>query len=151
MKLTGLMLFILVMIPFQNAQAQDLLVPAAMQRCTADADCTLFPASCGDPCTRTPVNKNNMDLLERLKSNRCGEKSAQCQNPEDFETACLGGRCTAVPAYKPGAYPAAESPVPYQSDNDYTDVNDRDGNFSAYNMPADVIHQNVMGQYNFPQ
>lgn len=160
MKASGLLLTSLAIIAACPAFAADLMVPAAMQRCTSDAECTMVSNSCNNVCADLPVNSANLSTIETLRAQRCTnpatEATQECTTHPPLEAACINNRCTISYAYqthgdaqdyKPGAYPVPESPVPSQTTQDYSGVNDRDGNFNAYDLPEDVVRQNALGQY----
>lgn len=161
MKKLGLLIFSLAAFPAVPALSADIMVPAAMQRCTSDADCTMVSNSCANSCADLPVNKANLSAIDALRSQRCGAAAPaneECTTHPPLESSCINNRCTIGYAYKAngdaqdyqsGAYPVPESPIP-QTTDDYNTVNDRDGGFSAYDMPSDVVRQNALGQYNFP-
>jgi hypothetical protein len=163
MKKFGLLIFTLAALPAFPAMSADLMVPAAMQRCTADTDCTMISNSCDNSCADMPVNKANLPAIDNLRTQRCGaptEKANEaCTTNPPLESSCINNRCTIGYAYKAngdakdyqsGAYPVPETAVPSQATGDYNSVNDKDGSFSAYDLPTDVVRQNALGQYNFP-
>lgn len=142
-------------------QAADVMVPAAMQRCSGPDECVMVSNVCGSSCPVLPINKAHEATVQGLYQTRCGatpEDSGACTSGQKLEAACVSGHCTIAytpppsapagdPMYKPGAYPVPESPVEYQGANDYSEVNDTDGNFSAYDLPKDLVRQNALGQY----
>ena len=167
MKKLGIMIIALTALPLAPAMAAgEVTVPATMQACSSNADCTMVSNTCGTNCASLPVNKSSIASFDTLKAQRCG---AQANGPENqvchtnppMGASCVNNRCTVDYAfkyhsdpqdYKPGAYPVPEKAAsPQPTAQNYNGVNDTDGNFSAYNMPADQVRQNVLGQYNFKQ
>lgn len=158
MKFALTLALILSALPFAAARA-DIMVPAAMQRCSADDQCVLTASACETSCATLPVNKGQMAAIANIYSKRCGkapDANGTCTSTQVLEPACINGRCTigylphSAGDYKPGAYPVPEAPVAYEGTNDYSSVNDTDGNFSAYSLPPELVRQNMMGQYSFP-
>lgn len=162
MKRIGLLIITLSALPAVPAVAStDIMVPAAMQRCMSNEECTMVSNACASTCATLPVNKGNIAAIDALKSQRCGSvtppENQVCNTNPPMESTCINNRCTVGYAfkhhadpqdYKPGAYPVPEkaaSPAP--ESQSYNSVNDRDGNFSAYNMPQETVRQNIMGQY----
>lgn len=164
MKKLGLLIFSLALAPAFPAMATDIMIPATMQRCAADADCTMVSNSCEDSCADLPVNKANVSSIDSLRTQRCGAakpaEGVACNTNPPLESSCINNRCTIGYAYKnhgdaqdyqSGAYPVPEKAVPApQGTADYSGVDDRDGSFSAYDLPNDIVRQNALGQYNFP-
>ncbi|MBN8521166.1 MAG: hypothetical protein J0L77_04615 [Alphaproteobacteria bacterium] len=154
------MALISAMMPLVPALADDVRVPAAMQRCAATEDCVMVPHTCASSCGTLPVNKAQLPAIENIYLKQCGktaESNGTCVASQSFSPACINGRCTigylptaTAEDYKPGAFPVPEAPVPFQGDNDYSSVNDTDGNFSAYDITGATVRQNMLGQYNFP-
>ena len=141
------------------ARADDVRVPAAMQRCMATEDCTMVSSSCTSSCATLPVNKAQVAAIQAIYAKQCGkaaDANGACASDQALTPACINNRCTigylpySAGDYKPGAFPVPESPVPMQGGDDYNSVNDRDGNFSAYSLPSEIVKQNMIGQYNFP-
>lgn len=145
-----------------SALASDLMVAAAMQRCTTNEECTLITNSCTDNCGFVPVNKLNMEILGAQYQNRCGKAmtdNPQCNMNPPIAAACINARCTidyayanhaAAADYKSGAFPTAESPVANAVPNDFKTINDRDGRFTAYDLPSESVRQNMLGQIVTP-
>lgn len=141
------------------AAAADVMVTSSMQRCTSDSQCVLVSLDCDDSCDRAPVNESSLPTLDRSFFQRCGRPIMphnECSVQKDLEAACVNGRCTIGTAYKQagsaadyksGAYPLPESAVPYEGPSDYDTVDDRSGTFTAYDLPKEVVKQNVMGEY----
>lgn len=167
MKLLAFTILALTALPVSAAiAATDITVPAAMQVCTSNADCTMVSNTCGDNCADLPVNKNSLSAIDTLKAQRCGAAASGpdnqvCRTNPPMESTCINNRCTVGYAfqnhadpqdYKPGAYPVPERPAqPAPQTQSYNGVNDKDGAFSAYNLPQDQVRQNTLGQYNFKQ
>lgn len=140
------------------AFAADLMVASTMQRCTTNEECQLVTNSCADNCAYVPVNKSNMTALSGLYQSRCGkpmEANPQCNMNPPLKAACINSRCTidypyannaGAQDYKAGAYAAPEQAVPSKVPGDYSKVNDRNGQFSAYNLPQEDVKQNTVGQ-----
>lgn len=167
MKTLAFTIFALTALPVAALASTDISVPAAMQACTSNADCTMASNTCGDNCADLPVNKNSLAAIDTLKTQRCGSTGANgpdnqvCHTNPPMTSTCINNRCTVGYAfqhhadpqdYKPGAYPVPErATTPAPQTQSYNSVNDTDGNFSAYNMPQDKVRQNSLGQYNFKQ
>ncbi len=140
-----------------QAQAADLFVNTT-QPCSSTQECTLISNSCADNCAFVPVNAGNLPALSSQYQARCGKamnEGAQCQMNPPVKAACINSRCTIdystlgnadAKDYKAGAYPDAENAVPDKVTGDYSKVNDRDGKFTAYDLPADLVRQNSVGQ-----
>jgi len=134
-----------------QAYADDIRVSAIMQRCNAPSECVLVTAECANPCANVPVNETYIPVLGRAYQNRCGavlnQNMAQCTNNGDIEATCVHGRCTIEKAV------AQHASAPYVSsaDNmstsmqDYSTIDDTDGNFTAYDLPQDVVRENAVG------
>ncbi len=48
--------------------------------------------------------------------------------------------------YEAGAYPVPEQATPSKVQGDYSNVNDKKGDFSAYNLPEGAVKQQTMGK-----
>lgn len=163
MKKLGLLIIALSILPAGTALAStDILVPATLQSCTSNEQCTMVSNTCTSTCATLPVNKDNLAAVDTLKSQRCGSltppENQVCHTNPPMGASCINNRCTVDYAfkhhsdpqdYKPGAYPVPERPAaPAPQTQSFNSVNDTDGNFSAYNMPTETVRQNVLGQYN---
>lgn len=155
MKKIGLMIvfFGLLTAP---AMAEGLYIAAPMQSCSAHEDCVMVSTQCGQPCATTPVNQKAKVQLHASYSALCGQpatENAVCTNQDSFQAVCMNNRCTLSQAYQynasAGDYssPTAERPVQNQVRRSYNNVNDTDGSFTAYDLPSDEVHKNIMGQY----
>lgn len=143
-----------------SAMADDVRIPAAMQRCASNEECIMVPGSCGSSCATLPVNKSQLSAAQAIYAKQCGkaaDANGTCASAQTLEPACVSNHCTiaSLPVgagdYKPGAYPIPEAPTPMPSGSEnFDNVNDRDGHFSAYDLPPELVKQNMMGQYNFP-
>ncbi len=141
--------------------ASDLMVAAAMQRCTTNEECTLITNSCADNCGFVPVNKMNLQSLQATYQQRCGksmEANPQCNMNPPISATCINSRCTIDYAYannadqkdyQSGAYPVPEQPVPSQAPASAAPADDRHG-FTAYEMPQDNIRQKSLGTIYVP-
>lgn len=140
------------------AFAADVMVASSMQRCTTNEECKLVTNSCADNCGFVPVNTSNLPAIETLYQTRCGKPMSanpQCNMNPPISAACINSRCTIDYAYannagakdyQSGAYPVPEAAVPSQVPGDYSKVNDRTGNFTAYDLPQDAVKQETVGQ-----
>lgn len=141
------------------AFAADVMVASTMQRCTTNEECKLVTNSCADNCGFVPVNTANLPAVEALYQTRCGKAMSanpQCNMNPPISAACINSRCTIDYAYannagakdyQSGAYPVPEAAVPSKVPAaDYSNVNDRDGHFTAYNLPQGEVRQETVGQ-----
>ncbi len=140
-----------------SAQAADLMVAAAMQRCTTNEECQLVTNSCADSCAFVPVNKTSLELLAQQYAQRCGkamDSNPPCNMTPPIAAACINQRCTidyafannsSAKDYQAGAYPTAEKATPDQVKGDYSKVDDKKGGFSAYNLPQNEIKEKTLG------
>lgn len=140
------------------AFAADVMVASSMQRCTTNEECKLVTNSCADNCGFVPVNTTNLPAIEALYQTRCGKPMSanpQCNMNPPISAACINARCTIDYAYannagakdyQSGAYPVPEAAVPSQVQGDYSNVNDRTGNFTAYDLPQGAVKQETVGQ-----
>ncbi len=141
------------------ALAADVMVASTMQRCTTNEECKLVTNSCADNCGFVPVNTSNLPAIEALYQTRCGKPMSanpQCNMNPPIAAACINARCTIDYAYannagakdyQSGAYPVPEAAVPSKVPAaDYSNVNDRDGHFTAYNLPQNEVRQETVGQ-----
>jgi hypothetical protein len=141
------------------AYASDIMVASTMQRCATNEECALVTNSCQDNCGYVPVNRANLPALETLYQSRCNKQMASnptCNMNPPISAACINARCTIDYAYannagakdyQSGAYPVAAPPVPSKVPaGAYANVNDRDGHFSAYNLPKNEVRQEAVGQ-----
>lgn len=166
MKKFGLMMIAMTALPAAALASTDISVPASMQICQSNADCTMVSNTCGDNCADLPVNKGSLAAIDTLKSQRCGGSASGpenqvCHTNPPMSSTCINNRCTVGYAfqhhadpqdYKSGAYPVPERATqPAPQTQSYNGVNDTDGTFSAYDMPSDQVRQNALGQYNFKQ
>lgn len=138
------------------ALASELMVAAAMQRCTTNEECTLVTNSCQDNCGFVPVNRANMTQLQAQYQSRCGkpmEANPVCNMNPPISAACINARCTIDYAYQnnadakdyqSGAYAVPEAPAQNKVQGDYSTVNDRHG-FTAYDLPQTDIRENTVG------
>lgn len=139
-----------------GASASELMVAAAMQRCTTNEECVLVTNSCQDNCGFVPVNKENMQTLQNEYQARCGkpmEANPTCNMNPPISAACINSRCTIDYAYKnngsagdyqPGAYAVPEAPAPSKVKGDYTKIDDRHG-FTAYDLPQAEVKEKTVG------
>jgi hypothetical protein len=139
------------------AQANDILVPATMQRCATNEDCTLVTNSCQDNCAFVPVHKENLPTLQKEYQARCGKSVDQnpaCNMNPPLSAACINSRCTIDYAYKnnssagdyqSGAYGVPPAPVPDKvNPAPYKNIDDRHG-FTAYNLPQNDVKADTVG------
>ena len=140
------------------ALASDVMVASTMQRCTTNEECALVTNSCKDNCGFVPVNRGNLTAIETLYQTRCGKPMASnptCNMNPPISAACINARCTIDYAYannagakdyQAGAYPVPEAAVPSKVPaGSYANVNDRDGKFTAYNLPQGEVKQDSVG------
>lgn len=140
------------------AIASDVMVASTMQRCTTNEECALVTNSCKDNCGFVPVNRGNMTAIETLYQTRCGKAMSAnptCNMNPPISAACINARCTIDYAYannagakdyQAGAYPVPEAPVQSKVPaGDYAGVNDRDGKFTAYDLPQNEVKQDSVG------
>ncbi|HEU4838728.1 MAG TPA: hypothetical protein VFS88_04870 [Micavibrio sp.] len=141
------------------AYAADIMVASTMQRCTTNEECALVTNSCQDNCGYVPVNRANLPALETLYQSRCNKAMSAnptCNMNPPISAACINARCTIDYAYannagakdyQSGAYPVPEAPVPSKVPaGAYSNVNDRDGHFTAYDLPQNKVRQDTVGQ-----
>ena len=141
------------------AYAADIMVASTMQRCATNEECALVTNSCQDNCGYVPVNRANLPALETLYQSRCNKAMSAnptCNMNPPISAACINARCTIDYAYannagakdyQSGAYPVAAPPVPSKVPaGAYANVNDRDGHFTAYNLPKNEVKQEAVGQ-----
>ncbi len=154
----GFLSVLAVGVPLSPVQAaSDLMVAAAMQRCSTNEECALVTQSCNDNCGFVPINKANMPALEGQYQQRCGKAmnaNPVCNVNPPLKAACINARCTidygstnnaSAGDYTPGAYPITEQPVPSQVQGDYSHVDDRRDGFTAYSLPQNAVRQNTVG------
>jgi hypothetical protein len=132
-------------------------VSGAMQGCNTNEDCTLVATQCGQACATTPINQNVKAQMEASYESKCGapiSAAGICTNQESYAAACVNNRCTISQAYEynasAGDYssPTPEKPVPNAVNSSYYNgIDDTDGSFTAYDLPGDEVHKNIMGQY----
>lgn len=141
------------------AHAADIMVASTMQRCTTNEECALVTNSCQDNCAYVPINRANLPALEALYQSRCNKAMSAnpaCNMNPPISAACINARCTIDYAYannagakdyQSGAYPVPAAPVPSKVPaGAYANVNDRDGHFTAYNLPQNEVRQDTVGQ-----
>ncbi len=152
--------------------AEDFSITSDMQRCTSDSDCGLISNDCSKDCGFVAVNSSAVAALQKAFSITCSKPmgAASCGATK---AACVSGLCTAKMAnadamakpqaeatptapteptaptpqadYKAGAYNVSEPATPNQVKGDYKDVNDKKGDFSAYNLPQGEVKQKTVG------
>lgn len=140
------------------ALASDVMVASTMQRCTTNEECALVTNSCKDNCGFVPVNRANLTAIETLYQTRCGKAMSAnptCNMNPPISAACINARCTIDYAYannagakdyQAGAYPVPEAPVPSKVPaGEYAGVNDRNGKFTAYDLPQNEVKQDSVG------
>ena len=140
------------------ALASDVMVASTMQRCTTNEECALVTNSCKDNCGFVPVNRGNLTAIETLYQTRCGKAMSAnptCNMNPPISAACINARCTIDYAYannagakdyQAGAYPVPEAPVQSKVPAaGYANVNDRDGKFTAYDLPQTEVKQDSVG------
>lgn len=151
------------------AAAEDFSVTADMQRCTTNEDCGLISNDCSQNCGFVGVNKAAIAPLQKAFSITCAKnmETAPCPSASPMSASCVTGQCVAsmtqkpvaatppvsapapvanVQDYKAGAYNVSEPADENKVKGDYTNVEDRDGKFSAYNLPQDEVKQKNVGQ-----
>lgn len=158
-KFTFTILAVFAVVLAAPAFAAEVMVASTMQRCTTNEECKLVTNSCSDNCGFVPVNTSNLPAIEALYQTRCGKPMSanpQCNMNPPISAACINARCTIDYAYannagakdyQSGAYPVPEAAVPSKVPaGDYANVNDRDGHFTAYNLPQNEVRQETVGQ-----
>lgn len=141
------------------AYATDIMVASTMQRCATNEECALVTNSCQDNCGYVPVNRANLPALETLYQSRCNKPMSAnpiCNMNPPISAACINARCTIDYAYannagakdyQSGAYPVPAAPVASKvPPGAYANVNDRDGHFTAYDLPQNEVRQDTVGQ-----
>jgi hypothetical protein len=141
------------------AYAADIMVASTMQRCTTNEECALVTNSCQDNCAYVPINRANLPALETLYQSRCNKAMSAnpaCNMNPPISAACINARCTIDYAYannagakdyQSGAYPVPAAPVPSKVPaGAYANVNDRNGHFTAYDLPKNEVRQDTVGQ-----
>lgn len=140
------------------ALASDVMVASTMQRCTTNEECALVTNSCKDNCGFVPVNRASLTAIETLYQTRCNKPMSAnptCNMNPPISAACINARCTIDYAYannagakdyQAGAYPVPEAPVESKVPaGSYANVNDRDGHFTAYDLPQGEVKQDSVG------
>ncbi len=151
----GFIAFILCLLS-APAMAETLYIAGPMQSCSAHEDCTLVATQCGQACATTPANQQAKVQLEASYTALCGQPATEnsvCTSQDSFKAVCMNNRCTISQAYQYNASvgdyasPTPERPVANSVSRSYSYVDDTDGSFTAYDLPSDEVHNNIMGQY----
>ncbi|MEM6780302.1 MAG: hypothetical protein AAF569_00405 [Pseudomonadota bacterium] len=138
------------------AQA-EISVTAGMQSCSKHADCGLVATSCLQACSFTPINKLAMSNINARYRDYCGFEAGErpaCNITPPLEATCVNNLCTLAQARTYGGFGNAYNdiapatgqptqPVP----RSYRTRGEKSGNFTAYDLPQDIVKQNIMGQY----
>ncbi len=132
---------------------------STVQNCATNEECALVTNSCTDNCGFIPVNKANLAAAQTQYQAKCGKpmgSNQQCTVNPPLASACVNSRCTIDYAYANHAgakdYQAGAYPVPEKAEASkvpaapYASVNDKKGDFSAYNLPQGEVKQNTVGQ-----
>lgn len=143
-----------------SAQSQ-ISVTAGMQSCNKHADCALVATSCLKACSYTPVNKAAMSNINARYRDYCGFSANErpvCNITPPLEATCENNLCTLVQARTLSGYgnayqqshARARTPS-YEPTPQYRQrpPMDKSGQFTAYDLPTEIVNKNIMGQYRF--
>ena len=124
-----------------------------MQLCATNADCTIVTSSCGNHCEAMPINRSQIPAFQSLAGNLCsiGEQglTSTCNVGPQMTAACIGGTCTVGTAWEQHA--DSEDYIRFShamSEEMRFSVpkDDRDGRFTAYDLPHEVVREGSLGQ-----
>lgn len=157
-KLFPILTLLIAVISAAPAMAADVMLATTMQPCNTAQECKLVTNSCSESCGTVPVNLLNLPAAESAYQARCGKSMAEnipCTMNPPMAAACINNRCTIDYAYannadkndyKPGAYGVPPAAVPSEVKGDYSRINDRDGRFTAYDLPQTEVRQSNVGE-----
>lgn len=145
-------LFAVLLLPL-SARAGT-VAPHGSQECTSNEQCVLVSTSCQKSCSTLPVNEQFEEILLQERAQRCGPEvmnTPKCTMHPPLAAMCINNRCTLSYPHNNNSHDGDYRNGGYQGDKPYrtgdathTTRNDKDGNFTAYDLPPQTVKQGVL-------